>query len=350
MQIVKYLCTSLLAGSLLHYIPAHANTVVQFTGKLNADGKTVNYESVSYYDINSFLCGNVDYDNYRYRIVDWRFSVSPNSAETSRYLKLKRVYFRVQRAAGTGYNLYPVSDGGGALRVTQNFYYQDRIKIYFDLEFDENFLFNGGDITIPANSLLRTTASNCFYVQRDNTSLSTVNQNIFRGGPANFQMVFRSSNAVTLNFTEKTCRVGGQANQTVQLDTVLKSTLDSKRTVKGGDFTIRINCLQATVANAYVIYTDSNTPSNTSQTLSLSRASTAKGVRLQIVDNSTGQAIKFANQPSFNFIGLNDATLFTAANGTRRVIDRSYTVNYVKNGNVSAGTVNAQMIYSFYYR
>ncbi|WP_222987555.1 fimbrial protein [Psittacicella hinzii] len=333
----------------MHTLPASATTI-QLIGRVLEDGKTVRYESTAYYNVNSLLCGNADY-SFEFRIIDWHFYVSGGGVDQAagQFFTLKRIGFNVT-GRGSSQDHVAVGDNAGSYRFTSNFHKNANIKIYFDLLFNnDDYILNDTDITIPPSSLLRMTSSNCYMVPAMNSKFSSYNQSAYLL-KSNLSLRLESSNSVKVNPDIKTCAIDGATDQTVQLDTVFKHELDRNTTVQAGNFAIRLNCSQATATHSYIVYSDGNNNANTSNLLTLDSRSTAKGVGIQVVDETTGAAIKFAPIPTAQFIKVSQVTSFSAVNSANRYITRNYTVNYVKNGTVTAGDLSAKMVYTLLYR
>ncbi|MFS2125012.1 fimbrial protein [Pseudomonas sp. Pseusp97] len=147
--------------------------------------------------------------------------------------------------------------------------------------------------------------------------------------------------------TAQTCSVdAGSVNLNVSLGTTSAPALAGPvgTTAGNASFNVRINC--STGMNVYMTLTDANNLGNTSDTLSLSPASSqARGVGIQIRRNGT--PVRFG--PDSSMAGTaNQMSLGASPNG---VLDIPFTANYIKTHVVvSPGEANAVATYTFSYQ
>ncbi|AIL31987.1 fimbrial protein [Basilea psittacipulmonis] len=150
----------------------------------------------------------------------------------------------------------------------------------------------------------------------------------------------------------KTCSLASATEQTVNLTPIFVGKLNSDTEVTGGEFPISLNCGSATANTAYISVTDANNTANTSQVLSLSSTSTAKGVGLKIYPSDSTTALTYGKSLSLPIIDTtgSNVSVFASSIAGTGMVTKNFTVKYVKNGTPTAGSVSAQMIYDIYYR
>ncbi|TCW83032.1 hypothetical protein C5O80_18255 [Burkholderia sp. SRS-46] len=157
-------------------------------------------------------------------------------------------------------------------------------------------------------------------------------------------LVYNLSVATPIVIGSKGCRVS-VPSIAVTLPTVTVKDLNSPGTAWGATkFAVNLTGCAAGV-KLYTTLTDASNPSNTSNVLSLSPDSSARGVAYQIAFG--GKSVNFG--PDSSAPGTTNQFLVNAAPGA--TVDVPLTVNYVKTGeNLVPGTANAKVIFNMSYR
>lgn len=153
------------------------------------------------------------------------------------------------------------------------------------------------------------------------------------------------------NFTvtppiNNTCTFTSHKDQTVTMRSTTKNALD-KGEVMGGHFSLNLNCgRNNNITAAYVAFTDQSTPDNTSNILTLTDQSSAKGVGLKIYSANSGQAVQFSPVQG-NVLALTQAHKMTSYQPVNGIIDERY---YVKTADILPGDVQGIATVTFFYQ
>ncbi|MDG6894734.1 hypothetical protein A6A20_03640 [Volucribacter amazonae] len=212
----------------------------------------------------------------------------------------------------------------------------------------DNKLFSGENITILSGSSLGTVGYNCINANQSNSGT-------YQQGSIALNLPSEVIKPPVLN----TCTLASNQDQNIPLTPVLRSTLETAGEVRGGSFTISLVCQKndgiktGSEIDVYASFIDGTTIANTTNLLSLTTDSTASGVALRVYPSDSDTAITFTpaaiNSPTV--IGVNEAYKmgsYSKANGGS--VTKSYNVNYVKTGTVTAGSVIGVMRYNIFYK
>lgn len=281
--------------------------------------------------VESKLCANKNFGPY---LIEVKYDESPNNSLLFQYFN-PTVYY------GTTANPNNLLSNGWAsssinnIRGNQHLYLKIELKLKGDIFYDSTEI----DLT---NRPLVNVKVNCVHPNYQQSRWSAYE---FQSTSV---AIVSKAGKVSLN---RVCTLT-QAEQTVPLETVFVSQLESSQEVYGGRFPIGLNCAGAAVSHAYWVVTDANQPSNTSQVLTLSSSSTAKGVGLKIYPEAGGNALTYGTPVTSPIIfggRSNMSALASNIAGTPSV-NSNFKVHYVKQGQLGAGSVSAQMIYNVYYK
>lgn len=143
--------------------------------------------------------------------------------------------------------------------------------------------------------------------------------------------------------TSKTCNVS-QANTSVTLPTVRVTDFPQVGSVaEGKSFSLGFDCSSPGAAQVFITFTDGTLPSNRTNLLTLSPASTSGGLKLQLLRN--GVPVYFG--PDASEAGtINQISLGSSAN----LYQLPLTVRYVRTGTVTAGSVSAVATFTLSYQ
>ncbi|MFU2128362.1 fimbrial protein [Gallibacterium anatis] len=244
-------------------------------------------------------------------------------------------------------------------------------SLTFDLrlKLKDTFLYNTtpADISIPANTPLaiitmlcvdKTTSGNTVedYQKTDNREYKYNSFSIIK---------ITSADSATFSFA-RTCTLENN-NQTIKLKDVTVKELNENDEVLGNTFDIGLNCPGGSVKNAYILFTDALSPSNTGtlpRVGAIGRLHSSETMATQTVlsvkDSVTKQYLTYrqpliANGDFFNKPTGNQAAGFYSFNQETLTINRKpkhrYEVYYRKlpNSTPKAGTISAKMTYNIYY-
>ncbi|MFQ1047994.1 fimbrial protein [Avibacterium paragallinarum] len=244
-------------------------------------------------------------------------------------------------------------------------------SLTFDLrlKLKDTFLYNTtpSDISIPANTPLaiitmlcvdKTTSGNTVedYQKTDNREYKYNSFSIIK---------ITSADSATFSFA-RTCTLENN-NQTIKLKDVTVKELNENDEVLGNTFDIGLNCPGGSVKNAYILFTDALSPSNTGtlpRVGAIGRLHSSETMATQTVlsvkDSVTKQYLTYrqpliANGDFFNKPTGNQAAGFYSFNQETLTINRKpkhrYEVYYRKlpNSMPKAGTISAKMTYNIYY-
>ncbi|MFQ1022468.1 fimbrial protein [Avibacterium paragallinarum] len=175
----------------------------------------------------------------------------------------------------------------------------------------------------------------------------------------------KAAQPFTFNFA-RTCSIADN-NQTIKLKDVTVKELNENDEVLGNTFDIGLNCPGGSVKNAYILFTDALSPSNTGtlpRVGAIGRLHSSETMATQTVlsvkDSVTKQYLTYrqpliANGDFFNKPTGNQAAGFYSFNQETLTINRKpkhrYEVYYRKlpNSMPKAGTISAKMTYNIYY-
>lgn len=162
-------------------------------------------------------------------------------------------------------------------------------------------------------------------------------------GDTEFNVSINPMNIVTPGAT---CSLQSSQHMTVNLITISKNAIPrSGNEVFAGMANISLKCDPN--VTAYATLTDSSTPSNRGDVLTLSSHSTAQGVGLKIYKNGESNALRFG--PDSPIKGNENQWLFS--NETGRLRSVKLNANYINiNGNIVPGTVNGVSTITFSYQ
>ena len=244
-------------------------------------------------------------------------------------------------------------------------------SLTFDLrlKLKDTFLYNTtpSDISIPAGTPLaiitmlcvdKTTSGNTVedYQKTDNREYKYNSFSIIK---------ITSADSATFSFA-RTCTLENN-NQTIKLKDVTVKELNENDEVLGNTFDIGLNCPGGSVKNAYILFTDALSPSNTGtlpRVGAIGRLHSSETMATQTVlsvkDSVTKQYLTYrqpliANGDFFNKPTGNQAAGFYSFNQETLTINRKpkhrYEVYYRKlpNSTPKAGTISAKMTYNIYY-
>lgn len=162
-----------------------------------------------------------------------------------------------------------------------------------------------------------------------------------------------SKNDATLHLS-RTCRINRGRDLQVNLKPVRKSELEGKRDgqIQGGEFTLTLDCSNAEIQNAYIMFTDGFNQSNTGRFLTTKNGSTTReDVKLLIKDGN--EDVYYGPVPTLPIVLKGDKYTnmkeFGSKNGS--TISKRYTVYYQRTTprTVEPGEVQGKVIYNFYY-
>lgn len=153
----------------------------------------------------------------------------------------------------------------------------------------------------------------------------------------------------------RTCRWLSDRVRTVQLSPVMLSDIQNNQKIKGGDFTIRLDCSGVDIENAYIAFADAikEDHKNNVGILNVKEgAGYAQGVNIMVEDAETQKPVIF-KQLSDQFLFKADypsVTLFGRLTAGQTILSRKYNVYYRKFiGTQTAGNVEARIRYNIYY-
>ncbi|AZI14082.1 fimbrial protein [Avibacterium paragallinarum] len=164
----------------------------------------------------------------------------------------------------------------------------------------------------------------------------------------------------------RTCSLSSASSQTVTLSPVMLSDIQNNQKIKGGDFTIRLDCSGVDIKNAYIAFADAikEDQKNSLGILNVKEgAGYAQGVNIMVEDAQTQQPVRFkqllsdpllfkTDYPSAQYGSKSyDAlTLFGSLTAGQTILSRKYNVYYWKfMYTQTAGNVEARIRYNIYY-
>lgn len=151
-----------------------------------------------------------------------------------------------------------------------------------------------------------------------------------------------SLNTGNITVAPITCSVTTPAVN-VTLPTISVSSLSSVGHTSGNtEFNIGLNCQSG--ALVYVTLTDATTPGNTTSLLSLKPSATAAGIKLRILKDD-GNPVSFG--PDSAAAGTTNQWLVGSSSSTSEI---PLTVQYYRDGTVTAGTVDAAATFTMSYQ
>ncbi len=162
-----------------------------------------------------------------------------------------------------------------------------------------------------------------------------------------------SQNDATLHL-DRTCIIAGNRDLEVNLAPVTKAKLEEKIKMEGGRFDLLLNCSQAGIKNAYIMFTDQLDPSNKTTLLTTQNGRTKRNDVKFIIEDSEGKAVQYGPQPPTSSIILGgqypNMQLFGKRLNNEPFLRKTYTVFYRKYAlNIAPGEVQGKVIYNLYY-
>ncbi len=151
------------------------------------------------------------------------------------------------------------------------------------------------------------------------------------------------SNATTITLAAKTCSPTINNIQVTFPELfIYKDTFWANPVPQ--NFNLGLNCTQGPI-NAYITFSDANTPGNNSNILSLDPTSTASGVGIQI---------KYNNGPPINY-GLDSPNAgnsgqFLLQSNLSGLVSLPFTASLIKTGTMKAGSFTARATFTFSYQ
>ncbi|PSV12969.1 hypothetical protein C0W93_04435 [Photobacterium leiognathi subsp. mandapamensis] len=114
---------------------------------------------------------------------------------------------------------------------------------------------------------------------------------------------------------------------------------------EGKSLSVRLSCKNETVVSA--VMTDQSSPGNTSNTLTLTDTSTAKGVGIQFFHKDDPKAIVYG--PDNNTADQSNKWYIATADKDEDLIDVNFTAKYVRTGDITAGEASGIASVTFIY-
>lgn len=233
------------------------------------------------------------------------------------------------------------------IRVNKNGTVNFRLEL--DLKKDEALYNRDIDYTIKAGTKLAVVSIFC----EDGSYINDqwINHQSLYNKFTGIELI--AAEDTTLHFS-RTCRINGSRNLQVNLSPVRKLDLEQKRDgrIQGGEFTLTLDCSNAEVQNAYIMFTDGFNQSNTNRFLTTKNGSTIRDdVKLLIKDGSND--VYYGPVPTSPIVLKGDKYTnmkeFGSKNGS--TISKRYTVYYQRTTprTVEPGEVQGKVIYNFYY-
>ncbi|EFH7551312.1 fimbrial protein [Escherichia coli] len=172
-----------------------------------------------------------------------------------------------------------------------------------------------------------------------------------------FNVIAGNDASIYLN---RTCTLASPTNLVVPLTPAKRSDFsNSAREIKGGTFSLNLNCSDAQIKNIFIAASDNLNSSNTTNYLDIKKGDGyATGVRILVKDAESKELLKYGQLPTDNiFLNTSGSTpvypnLIKIGNRSSgdSFISHTYDVYYFKwIGELTPGKVEAQMIYNLYY-
>ena len=164
----------------------------------------------------------------------------------------------------------------GSLKIRDNTPYQfavvnrgESLTFNLGLKLKDTFLYNTtpADISIPAGTPLAIITMLCVDKEASgNTEKDYQDKDNRKYKYNSFSMIkITSADSATFSFA-RTCTLEDN-NQTIKLNDVTVKELNEKTEVLGGRFDIKLKCPTPSVKNAYIIFTDDLSKSNTGESI-----------------------------------------------------------------------------------
>lgn len=179
------------------------------------------------------------------------------------------------------------------------------------------------------------------------TTIGSIRIRNTSGGTYSGKTAFTFSlNSMTIINGAKSCTLMSGQNVTVPMNHIGLSSIPSAGSeAQGGTTVINLNCQSG--VSVFATLTDSTTPSNTSNLLTLTPDSTATGIGLRIYKNNDVTPLSFG--PDSPVKGNLNQWKLSA--GTETMPSATLRANYVNlNGSPTAGTVNGITTITFSYQ
>lgn len=172
-----------------------------------------------------------------------------------------------------------------------------------------------------------------------------------------FNVISGNDANISLN---RTCTLATPTNLVVPLTPAKRSDFsNTTREIKGGTFTLGLNCNSAQIKNIFIAASDNLYSSNKSSYLDIKKGDGyATGVRILVKDAESKEPLKYGQLPSEHIFASTNNAISIYPNlkkiGNRspgdNFINYTYDVYYFKwFGTLTPGKVEAQMIYNLYY-
>ena len=227
------------------------------------------------------------------------------------------------------------------------------VTFRLELTLKKEALYNGGgDYTIRKGQPLAVVSIFCENGGRNNNEWINQSQmyNKFTG------IEMKAADDATLHFS-RTCIISGNRDLEVNLFPVTKAELEDKGRIKGGQFDLLLNCSQAGIKNAYIMFTDQLDPSNKTTLLTTQNGNTKRNDVKFIIQDSEGKAVKYGPAPTSSIVLQGEQVdypnmqLFGKRLSNEPFLKKSYTVFYQKSvpTGIEPGEVQGKVIYNLYY-
>ncbi|MDG6894733.1 hypothetical protein A6A20_03635 [Volucribacter amazonae] len=175
-----------------------------------------------------------------------------------------------------------------------------------------------------------------------------------KNGAADYNFLRIRLNPFTLTspVNIKTCTITSDVNQIINMNSITRAKLISDGEVFGRSFTISTNCgSSSAVKSAYVVFTDGNNSSNTTNVLTTTSGDGyAQGVGLKIYPSGSSTAITYNPEGLTKWV-LAESAGYKMSNFQSGSGSQTFDVYYAKTGDtVTAGNVEGLAIYNLFYQ
>lgn len=334
-------------GMLSHPVISHSETISAYvlpsekqTNKLIYSGKITNSNTYCNYNDPSYKSSK---DIYWMEVKYYDFI--NNNNYLSRYFGKPQLYVGNKSIDGVIPN-QRISVGPNG-----DIFYRFELTLRDDIVYDSSV----SDISVKAGqklgvmSVFCTSGRNADGDFLDHLSL----YNAFTG----FNIIAGNDANISLN---RTCILATPTNLVVPLTPAKRSDFsNSNREIKGGRFTLNLNCSSAQIKNIFIAASDNLNSSNTTNYLDIKKGDGyATGVRVLVKNAESNEPLKYGQLPAEHIFLNTKGTTPVYPNllkiGSRssgdNFVSYTYDVYYFKwIGTVTPGNVEAQMIYNIYY-
>lgn len=153
--------------------------------------------------------------------------------------------------------------------------------------------------------------------------------------------------AVRVYVTSSGCKVSSANNLNIDMKPVLANDFPNiGSTVDGGSTNITLSCDNN--VKVYEVMTDSTKPANRTDVLSLTSGSTAKGVGFQLIQEPSTTAIKYG--PDSTQKGTTNQFFVSNITSNGQILNLPIKAQYIRTGNITAGSANAVATVTFSYQ